>query len=107
MRTSLTLVLLFVVLAIDAGGAGNLERVLDAYVAAFNARDGAQVTGLYAEAAELMPPDAAPITGRTKIEMFYAVQFKVVRILDMLSVNSEVSGPLAILTGRLTVSTRT
>jgi uncharacterized protein (TIGR02246 family) len=99
------------VLSITIGARPNVasgpEQILDAFVAAFNARDAARVASLYAQEAELMPPDGAPVKGRAAIEAAFRTQFNHVQIVDIHSMTSGMSGPLAYLVGQLTLSTKT
>lgn len=83
------------------------DEVVTAFAAAFNARDAVAIASLYASDAELMRPDAPPVKGREAIEAAFRRGFTEVRVLDLLSMHSQVSGSLAYVTGTLTLSTRT
>lgn len=93
-------------------GAGTLaagpgpDGVASAFVAAFNARDASLVSLLYSPEAELMPPDAPPVKGRAAIRAAFEQRFTEWQTIDLLSVDSTVSGKTAVLTGRLTMSTQ-
>ena len=99
--------LLSVVLGAGAPAAGpGPEEVASAFVAAFNARDATRVSLLYSPEAELMPPDAPPAKGRAAIRAAFEQRFTAWQTIDLLTVDSTVSGQMAVLTGRLTMSTQ-
>lgn len=104
----ITGVVLLATLAVGSAAVpvGGPEGVLAAFMSAFNARDAARAASLYSADAEFMPPDGPPVKGRPAIQAAFAGRFKELRALDLLSVTSAVSGNLAYVTGRLTVSTR-
>jgi len=89
--------------AVPAAGPG---EVLAGFMSAFNARDAARTAAHFSMDAELMPPDGPPVKGRAAIEAAFSIRFQELRVLDLLSVTSSVSGSLACVTGRLTISTR-
>lgn len=99
--------LLSVVLGVGAPAAGaGPGEVATAFVAAFNARDATRVSLLYSPEAELMPPDAPPVKGRAAIKAAFEQRFTSWQTVDLLTVDSTVSGQTAVLTGRLTLSTQ-
>src|SRR5579864_1695813 len=51
-----------------AAAAPDGERLAAAFAAAYNSRDAQRVAALYAEDAELIPPDGALVEGRAAIE---------------------------------------
>lgn len=107
MRSLMPVLFISAVLADGSAAAAGPEDVLTAFMTAFNARNAAQAASLYAGDGELMPPDGPPVKGRAAIEARYRTHFRQARVLDLLSVQSRISGDLAYVTGRLTVSTRT
>ncbi|MEQ1897589.1 MAG: DUF4440 domain-containing protein [Vicinamibacterales bacterium] len=99
--------LLSVVLAAGAPATGPVPNaVASAFVTAFNARDASRVSQLYSLEAELMPPDAPPVKGRAAIRAAFEQRFAEWQTLDLLTVDVTVSGQMAVITGRLTMSTR-
>lgn len=100
--------LLSVVLAAGVPVAGpGPNEVVSTFAAAFNARDASRVSRLYSVEAELMPPDAPPAKGRAAITAAFEQRFTEWQTIDLLTVDSTVSGQTAVITGRLTLSTRT
>ncbi len=83
------------------------EQVLDAFVEAFNAREAGRVAALYTEDAEFMSPDGPPVKGRAAIQAAFATRFSQMQLLDIHSMASGRSGPMAYVTGRMTLSTKT
>ncbi len=83
------------------------EEVLAAFAAAFNDQDAARVAAVFGADAELMLPEAPPAKGRAVIASTLDEQFRVTRVIDLLSVTVTRSGRQAVASGRLTMSTRT
>lgn len=99
--------LLSVVLAAGAPAAGDgPNEVVFAFMAAFNARDASRMGQLYGSEAELMAPDAPPVKGRAAITAAFERRFTEWQTIDLLTADSTVSGQMAVITGRLTLSTR-
>lgn len=99
--------LLTVVLAAGAPAAGPVPNaVASTFVTAFNARDVSRVSQLYSLEAELMPPDAPSVKGRAAIRAAFEQRFTEWQTLDLLTMDVTVSGQIAVISGRLTMSTK-
>ena len=85
-------------------GAGDPKQVSEAFVAAYNARDLAGITALYADDAELMPPDSHPIKGRAAIEAVFKEKFEQNCTMELSSTASESSGSHGFDTGQIAVT---
>jgi len=83
------------------------DEVLSGFVDAFNARDAAHAAATFSADGELMLPDAPPAAGRAAIESAFETLFRTERIVDLLSTTVTRTGSLAVVSGRLTMSTRT
>lgn len=83
------------------------EEVLSAFVAGFNERSAAGAAAPFAADGALMLPDAPPAQGRAAVTATLDAQFRIARLIDLLSVTVTRSGRQAVATGRLTMSTRT
>ena len=53
-----------------------LDRLAEAFAAAFNAKDATKVASFYAEDAIVMAPDQPMVRGRSDIETYYARGFR-------------------------------
>ncbi len=83
------------------------EEVLTAFAAAFNEQDAARAAAAFGADAELMLPEAPPAKSRAGIASTLDEQFRVTRVIDLLSVTVTRSGRQAVASGRITMSTRT
>ena len=83
---------------------GDPKQVSEAFAAAYNARDLARLGSLYADDAELMPPDSPPIKGRAAIEALFKEQFEQNCTMELASAASEFSGSQGFDTGRIAVT---
>ena len=68
------------------------KQISEAFAAAYNARDAATVASLYADDAEIMPPDSHPLKGRPAIEALFREKFQQRCAMELRSVASEVFG---------------
>lgn len=80
------------------------RQVSEAFVAAYNAKDLARIASLYAEDAELMPPDSPLIKGRSAIEALFREKFEQNCTMELSSSASEFSGTHGFDTGRIAVT---
>ncbi|MGE0393958.1 MAG: DUF4440 domain-containing protein [Vicinamibacterales bacterium] len=90
-----------------APAASTPEEVLSAFVAGFNDRNAARAAAVFGVDGELMLPDEPPATGRAAVLATLDAQFRVTRMIDLLSVTVTRAGRQAVAAGRLTMSTRT
>ena len=67
-----------------------VQQLADRWVAAYNKHDRSALGAVYADDAQLMMHGAATITGRGKIEQFWAGDFKVDNPLTLLTVTHSV-----------------
>ena len=71
-RTALLLVLSLASAAAPAKDAATIQRLSDAFAAAFNRGDMAALAEMYTEDADLLPPDAGILKGRAAVRAFWA-----------------------------------
>lgn len=79
-------------------------QVSAAFAAAYNARDVARLGSLYADDAELMPPDEHPIKGRAAIEALFREKFQQNCVMEVRSSASEIAGSQGFDTGTIVVT---
>jgi ketosteroid isomerase-like protein len=92
---------------VGAAARSTPEEVLTAFAAGFNEQDAARAAAAFGTDGELMLPEAPPAKGRAGIASTLDEQFRVTRVIDLLSVTVTRSGRQAVASGRLTMSTRT
>lgn len=105
-----SVVILTGMLGLSASGCGTANngpdprQVSEAFAAAYNARDVARIASLYADDAELMPPDSRPIKGRAAIEALFKEKFEQNCAMELRSLVSEVAGSRGYDTGEIAVT---
>jgi uncharacterized protein (TIGR02246 family) len=90
-----------------AAAAPDGERLAATFAAAYNSRDAQRVAALYADDAELIPPDGTLVEGRAAIESAFREQLRVLRVVDVTSLHARFSGPIGFDAGRISISTQT
>jgi uncharacterized protein (TIGR02246 family) len=75
-----------------ANAQDSVQQLADRWVTAYNKHDRAALGALYTDDAQLMMHGAATVTGRSKIEQFWAGDFKVDDPLTLLVVTNPVQG---------------
>ena len=89
----------------DRGPAGSdPAQVSEAFAAAYNARDAVRIASLYADDAELMPPDEHPIKGREAIEALFREKFQQNCAMELRSSASEVARSQGFDTGTIAIT---
>ena len=92
-RAVAVLVFVWVAGCAAAGTEGDDPRqVSEAFAAAYNAKDLPRLVSLYADDAELLPPDSPPIRGRAAIESFFKEKFEQNCVMELASSASDFSG---------------
>lgn len=72
-----------------------IEKLNDAFEAAFARGDGAAIAGMYAEDATLLPPGAEMVKGRAGIQAFWQEAMKGVASAKLTTVDVQPLGPEA------------
>lgn len=85
-------------------GDGDPKQISEAFAAAYNARDLAKLVSLYADDAELMPPDSPPVKGRAAIESLFKEKFEQNCTMELASAASDFSGFHGFDTGQIAVT---
>ena len=80
------------------------KQVSEAFLTAYNAKDAVKIASLYADDAELMPPDSQPLKGRAAIEALFREKFEQKCVMELSSIRSDVSGGHAFDTGTMSVT---
>ena len=81
------------------------KEISEAFAAAYNAQDAATIASLYADDAEIMPPDSRPLKGRAAIEALFKEKFQQRCTMELRSAASEVSGSNGFDKGEIAVTT--
>ena len=85
-------------------GAPDPKEVSEAFAAAYNAKDVARIASLYADDAEIMPPDAYVIKGRPAIEALFREKFEQNCSMELRSRASEITGARGFDTGDIAIT---
>lgn len=81
-----------------------LVKLLTEFVAAYNEKNAERVASFYAEDGVLMPSDAPMIRGRANIKAVFQKQFEQRGVLQLGSMESEISGDRAVAAGVFTLT---
>ncbi len=81
--------------------ADNIRKVVQDYMAAYNAKDTDKLVGLFAGSAVFMPPNSSTLRGADSIKGYFDTRFNVDRATDLVVEPKDISGhgPLAYVSG--------
>jgi uncharacterized protein (TIGR02246 family) len=77
----------------QAQDAATIQKLNDAFVAAFNRGDTAALAQMYTEDAEVLPPDAGIVKGRAAVQAFWAKAAEGIGDLKLATVDVMPLGP--------------
>ena len=77
----------------QAQDAATIQKLNDAFVAAFNRGDTAGLAQMYTEDAEILPPDAGIVKGRAAVQAFWAKAAEGIGDLKLATVDVMPLGP--------------